>query len=284
MNKPSAIKRELSVFIVLNNLKQDKNNRTTKTITTKPKKIEIEMVNLSRTQPNTTLQRGGSKRINEIKKDLENNHNTSFLIKNRKDTNDIDIFEKVLDYMKKTNFCNLNSNYIKTSIYKSDFIIFINNGLNDSIYEPMCIAFINVYNDKHHKILYISTFCSNRKLGQCGEFLMNTIKYIATLLNCKFIYLNSINDTNTLNFYEKNKFINIENGPVKYDHFYLIEPEDKKYKQPPAIQGNISLPLLPWYHFFIDSKDTQNTKQTKNSKPTNGRTSKQTRKQRHSFN
>ena len=78
----------------------------------------------------------------------------------------------------------------------------------------MCIAFIEIYennnnnnnNNNDKNFLYISTFCSDKNFGQCGTFLMNTIKYVATLLNCHKIRYESVNDKNTKKFYKENGF------------------------------------------------------------------------------
>jgi len=250
MSKPSAIERELNIIIVLNNLKDSEN-------LTQIKKKEIEMVDLSG-EPTYTLEgqivpKGGG--VEDIKNDLEKVDH-QFSIKYRKNETDSDIFEEILNYNDETNFCNLGLRYLNKSILESDFIIFINNGMNDLVYRPMCIAFIKIYknNYNNNNFLYISTFCSDKRFGQCGTFLMDTIKYVATILNCNEIRLESISKQNTIEFYKKNGFNDIYNTPVEYNHYYLITPEDAVFKPLSAIQGKAS---LPWYHSMIREDENE---------------------------
>ncbi len=282
MSKKSAIENELNIIIVLNNLKDDKDNKYNDyDYQDVIKKKEIEMVPLSRhldeitTIEENEVLRGGS--ITELRSKLSIS-NSPFLIKNRKSkTDDVDIFEQILKYMNKTKFCNIYSEYINKSIKKSDFIIFINNGIDDLIYIPMCIAFIQIYKDEDdYQFLYISLICSDEEWGQCGKFLMDTIKYIATLLNCNEIRLYSMNIKNTIEFYKRNKFININSSPVDYSHYYQIVPEDAVFKSLNPIQGDVK--INPWYLPLIQSDESdvgerggkkRKTKKCKNNKNKN---------------
>ena len=166
---------------------------------------------------------------------------------------DTDIFEKIANYFDTTNFCKLEYRYIHESLDESDFVIFINNGMSNSVYEPLCIAFIKIYKDDDNNFLYISTICSDRNFGQCGKFLMDTIKYVATLLNCNEIRLDSVDSRKTKHFYKENGFVNINNSPVEYNHFYYTTQEDAVYKPPSAIPGKAS---VAWYE-SIKVRDEQ---------------------------
>jgi len=262
MSKPSAIQRELNIIIVLNNgdLTQGEKKKEIR----EENETGIEMVNMKKEEKE---EKGEGKRvigggsITYIKNKLQKGEPT-FLIKDRINKTDDDIFQTIFEYNEKTSFCELSPDHIYRSIYNSDFVIFINNGISDSVYEPMCIAFIEIYKkDSETNFLYISTFCSNKNFGQCGTFLMNTIKYIATLLNCNEIRIESANEENTLDFYERNRFTNISSDPVGYTHYYITRPKDSVFKPLPDIQGNASIPLytppdiqdeesIPWYIRF----------------------------------
>jgi hypothetical protein len=178
----------------------------------------------------------------KIKRTLDiENKNNFFIIKNR-DTNKFgqDDFELLLENM---DFCNLNKHYTNNQLYLSDFVIFINNTQHISEgnpYRPMCMGFINVYEGKTPH-LYISVFCSNENYGKCATRLMNHIKYIGNLLNCKEIRLSSLQTEHTLQFYKKNGFINLFEDSVHYDHLYTISDEDATYKILQPIQGNVSI-------------------------------------------
>jgi hypothetical protein len=113
--------------------------------------------------------------------------------------------------------------------------------MSNSVYRPLCIAFIKIYKKGDNNFLYISTICSDKKFGQCGNFLMNTIKYVATLLNCNEIRLESVSNKKTKQFYKENGFVDINDSPVDYDHFYYTLQEDSVYKPPSAIPGKVSL-------------------------------------------
>jgi len=216
MSKPSAIKRELDIVIVLND--------------------EIE---------------------NELRQTLETKCDKRILIKDRINQTD-DIYKKILDYMLENQFCEFEDTYMRNSykqesIYYSDFIIFINDGFVIDTYNPMCIAFIKIYEqpDNNNKFLYILLFCSNRKMGQCGSFLMNIIKYVATLLNCNEIRLDSVAEKYVYNFYKKNGFINKNADPnVVYNHYYPIQSNDAVFKPAETIQGEVS---IPWYVQLLET-------------------------------
>jgi len=266
MSKPSAIQREFNVIIVLNNEKED-------TIQKKPEQVqqirEIEMVNLKH-EPTYTLEgqivTGGG--VEDIKSKLKKGEH-NFFIKDRINETDNDIFETIFEYIKKTLFCRVSLGYLYGAIDESDFVIFISNGISDSVYEPMCIAFIQIYKKKNDKnFLYISTFCANEKFGQCGTFLMDTIKYIATLLNCDEIRLESLDYKNTRDFYNRNKFERISFYPVEYNHFYKIEPNDAIFKPPPVIEGNASISG----DSNPDTMKTEGGKYTKKSRTKKSRT------------
>jgi hypothetical protein len=243
MNKPSAIERELNVIIVLNNKKDSIQNQVEQI------RQDEEMETREPTNTNTYTLEGQivtGRDVKDIKYKLEKEKD-KFLIKDRINETDTDIFETILNYNKETLFCKLSRGYIYDTIYDSDFVIFINNGINDSDYKPMCIAFIEIYennNNNDKNFLYISTFCSDTNFGQCGTFLMNTIKYVATLLNCDEIRLESVNDKNTKKFYKENGFKRISFDPVEYNHYYNIIPKDADFKPLDVIKGNVS---IPWY-------------------------------------
>lgn len=239
--KQSAIQREFNIMIIINNeefTEQGKRSR-------KSKKKEIEMVDFaSLRQPTYTLEgkivptRGGG--VEDIKHNLDKNDG-NFSIKYRMNETETDIFTKIAEYLYTSGFCKLGSRYINTSLDESDFVIFINDGMSDSVYRPLCIAFIKIYKKGDNNFLYISTICSDKKFGQCGKFLMNTIKYVATLLNCNEIRLESVSDKKTKKFYKENGFVDINNSPVDYDHFYYTLQEDSVYKPPSAIPGKASI-------------------------------------------
>jgi len=250
--KQSAIKREFDIVIVLNNqvVESEKSKEKSKKI---PKKKEIEMTvfnNLEReseSDPTYTLEgnivptRGGG--VEDIKRNLEKNDG-NFSIKYRMNETETDIFEKIEKYLYTSKFCKLGSGYINTSLDESHFVIFINDGMRNTVCRPLCIAFIKIYKNGDNNFLYISTICSDGKFGQCGKFLMDTIKYVATLLNCNEIRLDSVDSRNTKKFYKENGFVDINNSPEEYNHFYYTVQEDSVYKPPSAIPGKVS---LAWY-------------------------------------
>ena len=168
--KPSAIQRELDFVVIVNN---------------------IDNVHIIKNKVHS-----------EIIKDkiMESN----FVILNRiKD--DKDLYKEIdgmISTMKGT-WCELNSFYMSKQLYKSDFIIFINDGkFNENEYQPLCIAYIKLYDVNKYKCLYISILCSDRNYGQCGSKLMNAIKYLSSLLECSEIILDSVDDDNTIEFYK----------------------------------------------------------------------------------
>jgi len=245
MIKPSAIKRELDIVIVLNNDTDDKIEEDEEEERIK-KKARIEEKILKE-----TLHAKCDRRI---------------IIKDRKNqTDDNDIYKQILDYMKQKHFCYMKQEHFfapkrkyidyedgdySCCIYYSDFIIFINDGLidRDNIsYKPMCIAFIKIYEDpdNKYKFSYISLICSDRKMGQCGSFLMNIIKYVSTLLNCNEIRVDSVPEEDVYKFYNRNGFIEKNVEKVEYNHYYPIQPEDAVFKPADTIQGEASInPLL----------------------------------------
>jgi len=183
------------------------------------------------------------KRTQKIKQKLDiENDNKHFIIKNR-NTNKYgqDDFELILENME---FCKLTYIHIHRELYSSDFVIFINDTKHISEgnpYRPMCIGFINLYDEGKTPYLYISTFCSNENYGKCATRLMNHIKYIGKVLNYKEIRLSSVQKQHTLEFYKKNGFINLFEDGVEYDHIYNISEEDAKYKLLQPIQGNVAI-------------------------------------------
>jgi hypothetical protein len=276
MSKKSAIESELNIIIVLNNLNKYSNNVDDTPVIREIEMVEFPIRNGRSSSHNSSSHnssshnssshskrhtpeeksvsrgRGGERLdIKEIESDLKKCEHT-ILIKNRK-RNGVDTFNQILEYMWMTEFCGLPLEYVKKSLFSSDFIIFINNGIDDSIYQPKCIAFIIVLKDSNnHKFLYISMICSDEKWGLCGGFLMNTIKYIATILKCNEIRLDSVDTNNALKFYKNNNFINYEISPVKYNHYYHVIPEDAVFHPAPVIQGHVS--ITPWYLPLIENQ------------------------------
>lgn len=173
------------------------------------------------------------------------NANEKFIIEYRKTKHKQDIFQKILKYFNDNlDFCQLNPIYVRDSLFDSDFIMFINdintNTSNEvKQYFPLCMAFMKVFNNNvtHKNYIYISTFCSDLRFGQCGTYLMNTIKYVASLLNCSEIRLDSVRSSNTLKFYKSHGFNDINESSTAYSHYYILTPEDSNYKRVPAITG-----------------------------------------------
>jgi hypothetical protein len=245
MNKPSAIERELEIVIILNN-DTDSNyeeDEEQESIKEKARREEQE--------------------LKEAFKDADNR----IIIKDRiNQTRDNDIYKQILDYMKQKQFCYMKQeNFCVTKrkyinyedgdysccIYYSNFIIFINDGFIDrnsemTSYKPMCIAFIKIYEDpdNKYKFSYISLICSNQKMGQCGSFLMNIIKYVSKLLKCDEIRVNSIPEEDVYEFYKRNGFNEKkEVKKVEYNYYYPINPEDAVFNPPHPIKGEISIKL-----------------------------------------
>ncbi len=252
--KQSAVQREFNIVIVLNNeeVESEKSKKKSKKI---PKKKEIEMTVFnklereshreSESEPIYTLEgkivsKGGG--VEDIKRNLDKNDgNFSIKYRMNETETDTDIFTKIAKYLYTSGFCKLGSRYIYTSLDESDFVIFINDGMSNSVYTPLCIAFIKIYKKGDNNFLYISTICADKKFGQCGKFLMNTIKYVATLLNCNEIRLESVSNKKAKQFYKENGFVDINDSPVDYDHFYYTLQEDSVYKPPSAIPGKASI-------------------------------------------
>jgi hypothetical protein len=136
--------------------------------------------------------------------------------------------------------------YIKNTIPHSSFTIFINDKSHSSYY-PLCIATItklfdvkeyydeDEYEARYESIPYlcINTFCGNSKYCRCASHLMNSIKMITLLLNCKYIQLHSINDEHTLEWYDKQGFKMDTDGL----HNYIPKKKDLIYKRS-KIEGN----------------------------------------------
>jgi hypothetical protein len=244
--KQSAIERELNVVIVLNNLKTESEVESESETETddlsepfnKAYRVEKQLVPKSKKSS-----------ITDIRANLAKDTQNAFIVKDRQiNISDSDLFNILLD---RTNtFCKLPTSYLKKSINESDFVIFINNGSISSGYNPMCIAFIELFKNQDNNFLYIYTICSDPAFGQCGTFLMNTIKYLSTLFNCTEIRLSSVGIRNTLDFYKRNGFINHFNSPVDYSHYYHIMPDDAEYKRPNQIEGNIRIdhPSAQWFY------------------------------------
>ena len=205
--KPSAIQRELDFVVIVNN---------------------IDNVSIIENKVHSNI-------IKE--KIMESN----FVILNRiKDDKDLYIeIDGMMSTMKGT-WCELNPSYMSNQLYKSDFIIFINNGkFNGNEYKPLCIAYIKLYDVNKNRFLYISILCSDRNYGECGSKLMNAIKYLSSLLECSEIILDSVYDHNTIKFYKSQKFIDIESLLPYHNFKYIVSNEDKRY-QHPIIEGNIA--------------------------------------------
>ena len=204
--KPSAIQRELDFVVIVNN---------------------IDNVHIIKNKVHS-----------EIIKDkiMESN----FVILNRiKD--DKDLYKEIdgmISTMKGT-WCELNPFYMSKQLYKSDFIIFINDGkLNENEYKPLCIAYIKLYDVNKNRFLYISILCSDRNYGECGSKLMNAIKYLSSLLECSEIILYSVDDDNTIEFYKSQNFINIESLLPYHNFKYIVSNKDKKKIALPEIEGS----------------------------------------------
>lgn len=195
------------------------------------------------------------KKINKIKK------NKNFIVKQRykyAKKSVTDLFS-TLDL----NFCELKQKYLFTALYDSDFVIFINNKnekTKEKPFHPLCIAFINFKKEHDIQFLYISIFASDRKYGNCGGNLMNSIKYIAKLIKYSEIRLDSLNTINATQFYKNNNFIENEN---KKNHFvYQLKDDYATFKKLPPIKGEVSL---------IDQTECSNNKN-------GGKTKKKSRK------
>ena len=182
------------------------------------------------------------------KSELEKSEHSKskFIIKDRKTKSSEDIFDIVSNYASETEFCQLGSSYVRSSVNTCDFIVFINDKhsvTEKQQYVPLCIATINIYKNEvtQKNILFIDIFCSDAKYGQCGTYLMNTIKYIASLLNCSEIRLVSVYNRNTLEFYKRNGFYDIYSSPERYNHYYIMTPDDSMYKRLNSIEGTAIL-------------------------------------------
>jgi hypothetical protein len=206
--KPSAIQRELDFVVIVNN---------------------IDNVSIIENKVHSNI-------IKE--KIMESN----FVILNRiKDDKDLyNEIDGMISTMKGT-WCELNPSYMSNQLYKSDFIIFINDGkFNENEYQPLCIAYIKLYDVNKYKFLYTSILCSDRNYGQCGSKLMNAIKYLSSLLECSEIILDSVDDDNTIEFYKSQKFIDIESLLPYHNFKYIVSNKDKKKIVLPEIEGSIA--------------------------------------------
>ena len=206
-HKPSAIQSELDFVVIVNNIDNAKIIKN---------KVHSSII---------------QEKINK----------SSFIILNRiKD--DKDLYKEIDDMIStvKGTWCELNPFYMSRQLYKSDFIIFINDGkFNENEYKPLCIAYIKLYDVNKFRFLYISILCSNRNYGECGSKLMNAIKYLSSLLECSEIILYSVDDYNTIKFYKSQKFVDIKSLPY-YNFKYIVSNEDKRY-QHPIIEGNTTV-------------------------------------------
>jgi len=139
-------------------------------------------------------------------------------------------------------FCKLQERYVTDALKSCDFFIFINDpNYTTNLYNPICVAFIKIKTNKksNTKFLYISVFCSDKKFGLCGGRLMTNIKYVATLLHCNRIELESVNDPNTIRFYEMNGFI--RENEYTFEYFYEIREPDYIYKETLPIVGTATI-------------------------------------------
>jgi hypothetical protein len=229
MSKSSGIERKHDIVILLNNDTDDIIEEDEKEERIKEKARREEQ---------------------KLKETLHAKCDPRIIIKDRKNQTD-DIYPTIVHYMKQNKFCVSEYRYIdyedgdyNTSIYYSDFIIFINDGwidrdkeIKSDSYKPMCIAFIKIYEYpvSEYKFLYINIICKDPTIGECGSFLMDTIKYVSTLLNCNEIRLDSVESDYVYEFYEKNGFIK-DYPKVEYNHYYPIEPKDAEF-EPATIVG-----------------------------------------------
>jgi hypothetical protein len=283
-SKPSSIQREINFVILFNDKyekmvtmeKKDIDLKNSEKVFTIPGTKESEIVNNWRNfkqfmvhypEPEKEYVKIENNliKMNEIKTKLENNKN--YIIENRF-ANKKDLFKEI---KRNYDFCELNQSYIYKHLEMSDFIIFINNlekVTPEQPYSPLCMAIINIYEDSFtsyenetivKKYLYISVFCSDINYGECGRYLMNSIKYIAYLLGCSEIRLESVRSKNTLNFYKKNKFNNInENETFYYDNYYIVTDKDAEYKSLPSIEGVASYISPPKELIGGKNKKTRN--------------------------
>lgn len=203
-HKPSAIQGELDFVVIVNN---------------------IDNVKIIKNKVHSDI-------IKE--KIMESN----FIILNRI-KNDKDLYKEIDDMIYKGTWCELNPVYMSIQLYKSDFIIFINDGkFNENEYKPLCIAYIKLYDVNKCRFLHISILCSDRNYGECGSTLMNAIKYLSSLLECSEIIIESVRDDNTIKFYKSQKFIDIESPLPYYNFKYIVSNEDKKKIALPEIEGS----------------------------------------------
>lgn len=205
--KPSAIQRELDFVVIVNN---------------------IDNVHIIKNKVHSDI----------IKDKIMK---SNFVILNRiKDDKDLYIeIDGMMSTMKGT-WCELSPSYMSKQLYKSDFIIFINNGkFNGNEYKPLCIAYIKLYDVNKNRFLYISILCSDRNYGECGSKLMNAIKYLSSLLECCEIILESVNDYNTIEYYKSQKFIDIESLLPYHNFKYIVSNKDKKKIALPEIEGMV---------------------------------------------
>ena len=219
-HKPSAIQSELDFVVIVNNIDNAKIIKN---------KVHSSII---------------QEKINK----------SNFIILNRI-KNDKDLYKEIDDMISgfTGTWCELNPFYMSRQLYESDFIIFINDGkFNENEYKPLCIAYIKLYDVNKFRFLYISILCSDRNYGECGSKLMNAIKYLSSLLECSEIILYSVYDYNTIKFYKRQKFIDIESllpyynfkyieSLLPYYNFkYIVSNEDKIY-QHPIIEGNTTV-------------------------------------------
>ena len=203
-HKPSAIQGELDFVVIVNNIYNVKIIKN---------KVHSDIIK---------------------EKIMESN----FIILNRI-KNDKDLYKEIDDMIYKGTWCELNPVYMSIQLYKSDFIIFINDGkFNENEYKPLCIAYIKLYDVNKCRFLHISILCSDRNYGGCGSTLMNAIKYLSSLLECSEIIIESVRDDNTIKFYKSQKFIDIESPLPYYNFKYIVSNEDKKKIALPEIEGS----------------------------------------------
>lgn len=107
----------------------------------------------------------------------------------------------------------------------------------------MCIACIRIaeeIKEPFDKILFIDAICSQKKYWGCGSVLMNTIKYLASLLNCSKIRLHSTGAADS--FYKKSGF---EEDNYKFStHYYDVKEDPINSEFKPfnyTIEGEVSL-------------------------------------------
>ena len=269
--KPNAVEGDVEFVVILNYQYEKINITTTKEEINQnyifPDENEPTeccdfrpyVLHYKKSQKNRDLQNLEEKLfINDNLKKIKNiKKNKNFIVKQRYKSGK-DLFS-TLDL----NFCEIKQKHLFIALYDSDFVIFINNKkekTKEKPFHPLCIAFVNFKTENDIPFLYISIFASDRKYGNCGGNLMNSIKYIAKLINFSEIRLESLDTVNATQFYKTNEFL--ENKD-KDNHFvYDVNDTDATFIKLPPIEGEVSI---------IQTKSS-------NNKTTGGKTKKKSKK------